>query len=395
MAAKPNRKALLSLLSIVVIDLVGFGVMIPILPYFAESYGASATVLGVLLTVYAFMQFLGAPLWGRLSDRFGRRPVMLVTIAGTAAALLGLGLARSLFWIFAARILGGVFSANLSVATAYITDMTGEEERTRWMGFIGAAFGVGFVLGPALGGALAPYGYHVPILAAAALAGVNFLYALFVLEEPPRLKPAEDTQAPRLSVLRNPVVRRLCLAYFVFTVAVSQLETIFAFFMMDGFGYDAHQVAYLLVFIAAIMVVIQGGAIRPLARRFGERRLLLAGSLLLTASLAAVPWARPVAVLLIPLAISGAGRAIAHPAMLSLVSRGAEADRRGEVMGTFQSSASLARVVGPALAGLLYDQGPALPFLLGAALMVVGLILGLGLPAARATPEEVEVAVGA
>lgn len=376
MTTPQARRSLLTLLSMVTIDLIGFGVVIPILPFYAEAYGASATVLGVLLTSYAAMQFLFAPLWGRFSDRFGRRRTMLLTLAGTGLALTFLGFASSLWGLFAARILGGVFAANVSVATAYITDLTPEEERTRWMGLIGAAFGVGFLLGPGLGGALAPLGYAVPIRVAAVLAGVNWIYAFFVLREPERHRPRDGEHgASSLTALGQVEVRRLCVACFIFTCAVSQLETVFAFFMMDRFGYDARHVAFILVAMALIMAVIQGGLIRSLAHRFGERRLLLCGGILLAGAFAAVPWARPVSVLMIPLAISAVGRAIAHPSMLSLVSSAADEDHRGTVMGSFQASASLARVFGPVVAGLLYDRHLALPFLVASLLMAVVVVL--------------------
>ena len=363
-----NRSSLLTLFSIVAIDLIGFGVVIPILPYLADSYGASATVLGVLLTCYSGMQFLFAPVWGRLSDRVGRRPVMLLTIAGTSLALLALGLAPSLFWLFVARLFGGLFSANVSVATAYVGDLTEGPERTRWMGLIGAAFAIGFILGPAIGGLLAPYGYQVPMLAAAGLAAVNFVYGLFSLREPPTL--ATGDRPPAIQLPPAGTVRKLCLACFVFTLGVSQLETVFAFFMIDRFRYEARQVAYILVMMALIMAAVQGGAIRRLATRFGERKLILGGSALLAVSLAAVPYMPTVSLLFVPLAVASVGRALVYPSMLGLVSVAAAAAERGLVMGAFQSSASLARVVGPLVAGALYDGHPTWPFLIAGALMV-------------------------
>ena len=363
-----KRSLLLTLFSVVVIDLIGFGVVIPILPYLAESFGASATVLGVLLTSYSAMQFLFAPVWGRISDRIGRRPVMLITIAGTSLALLGLGLAPSLFWLFAARLFGGLFSANISVATAYVGDLTEGTERTRWMGMIGAAFGIGFILGPAIGGLLAPYGYHVPMMAAAGLAAVNFVYGLVTLREPPAHQVDERQAA--LQLPPPGTVRKLCTASFVFTFGVSQLETVFAFFMIDSFSYEAREVAYILVMMALIMAAVQGGGIRPLAARFGERWLILAGSVLLAVSLTAVPWLPTVGLLLIPLAVASVGRALVYPSLLGLVSVAAAPEERGWVMGAFQSSASLARVLGPLAAGMLYDLYFASPFLLAGALMV-------------------------
>ncbi len=364
-----QRSSLLTLFSIVAIDLIGFGVVIPILPYLAESFGASATVLGVLLTCYSLMQFLFAPVWGRISDRIGRRPVMLITVAGTSLSLLALGLAPSLSWLFVARLLGGLFSANVSVATAYVGDLTEGPERTRWMGLIGAAFGLGFILGPAIGGLLAPYGYQLPMLAAAALAAVNFVYALAVLREPETHQAGERPAA----VLQLPppgTVRRLCAASFVFTFGVSQLETVFAFFMIDTFSYEAREVAYILVMMALIMAAIQGGAIRRLVTRFGERWLILAGSALLAIAFSALPWMPTVALLLVPLAVASVGRALVYPSLLGLVSVAAAPAARGLVMGAFQSSASLARVLGPLVAGALYDLDAASPYLLAGALML-------------------------
>jgi MFS transporter, DHA1 family, tetracycline resistance protein len=367
-----SRRPLLLIFSVVVVDLIGFGIVIPILPYLAESLGASATVLGLMLTGYAAMQLVFAPLWGKASDRWGRRPILLFTIAGTAASLFALGVAESMVGLFLARLLGGAFAANVSVATAYVTDVTAAEERTRWMGLIGASFGIGFVLGPAIGGLLAPQGYNVPILVAAGLATMNFLVALVSLPEPER-KEVGAAPGPRLrtGVLRIPAVRRLCLAYFAFSIGVSQLETVFAFYMLRRFGWDAREVAAILVLMAVIMGGVQGGGIRRLAARFGEPTLLRGGALILGLSFALVPLMPTVAVLLVPLAASSVGRGVAHPSMLSLVSSAAPEERRGAVMGTFQASSSLARVVGPAAAGVLFDLAPGAPFYLGAALMGV------------------------
>lgn len=367
------RSSLPSLFGIVIVDLIGFGVVIPILPFFAESYGASATVLGLLLSSYAVMQFLFAPVWGRVSDRWGRRPVMLVTIAGTSLALALLGLAGSLPFLFLARLLGGLFGANISVASAYITDVTEESERTKYMGLLGASFALGFILGPAIGGALARYGYHVPILFAAGLAALNFVAACFQLREPER--PSEESEeverASRLKVPTDPRVRRLCISYFIFVFGISQLETVFAFFMMDKFRWDAEHVAFILVFMGVLMAGVQGGAIRPLSRRFGERKLLWSGLILLAPTLAMTPWMPTVWWLLMPLAVSSIGRGLVHPSLLSLVSRAARPEQRGLVMGSFQSSASLARVFAPLAAGALYDRHIESPFWLAGFLMLV------------------------
>jgi MFS family permease len=358
--------------------------VVPVLPFYAREFGASATVLGFLLMVYAAAQFLCAPLWGRLSDRIGRRGVLSLTIAGTALSLLGLGLAPSLAWMFVARGAGGAFAANFSVASAYIADVTAEEERTRWMGMLGASFGVGFLLGPAIGGALSPLGYAVPMLAAAGLAGANWIYALFALREPPRhAEAASETPLARTraAVLRDPQVRLLCVANLALALAAAQLETIFAFFMMDRFGYDALHVAFILVGMAMVMGGIQGGGMRSLAARFQERALVVGGSMLMGASMLATPWAPTVPLLLVPLGLAAAGRAVIQPSLMSLASMRATPSNRGAVMGTFQSAASLARVAGPVLAGLLYDRWMPGPFALAGGLVLGVAWLGRGLPA--------------
>jgi multidrug resistance protein len=391
MSPQRPRSALPLLLSVVVVDLVGFGIVVPILPFVARELEATGVELGLLLTGYAAAQFAFAPIWGRLSDRFGRRPVLLLTVTGTSLSLALLGWAQSLEWMLVARILGGAFAANVSVAAAYITDATEEDERTRWMGLLGASFGIGFTIGPALGGALAPWGLSVPLFAAAGLAAVNAVYAFFVLEEPPGRKPPEPGAArlSRGAVLRDPGVLRLCAIYFVFSLAVTQLETIFPFFMNDRFGYDATRVAFILVAMAVVMGGVQGGGMRALAARFQERSLVIGGSLALGAAFLMVASAPSVAVLLAPLGLAAIGRAVAQPSLMGLVSFTADAERRGMVMGTFQSSASLARVVGPLVAGGLYDAAPGSPFVLAGLLALAVAAAGTRLPdrpEARPTP---------
>jgi MFS family permease len=366
---------------VVIVDLIGFGIVMPVLPFYAKEFGASATVLGFLMMMYAAAQFVFAPLWGRLSDRIGRRPVLLMTVAGTALSLLALGLAPSLPWVFAARAFGGAFAANISVASAYITDVTAEEERTRWMGLLGACFGIGFLLGPAIGGGLAPFGYSVPLLFAAGLAAANWAHAWWSLQEPPR-HASDDGGASRgrIAPLRDPLVRRLCAANGVFSVAVAQLETVFAFFMMDRFGYDAQHVAAVLVGMALLMGGVQGGGMKALAARFSERGLAIGGSLTLGLAFVLMPEMRSVAWLVAPLALSALGRAVLQPSLLSMTSFAATPRERGAVMGAFQASASLARVVGPVAAGMLYDVAQPAPFWFAGALLLATALLAQGLP---------------
>jgi len=388
MPPQRSRATLPVLFSIIIIDLIGFGIVLPVLPYYADQYGASGLVLGALFTSHAAMQALFAPLWGRLADRIGRRPVMLYTIAGTSVALVILGLSDSLVQLFVGRILTGIFAANISVATAYISDVTEEDERTRWMGMVGASFGVGFLIGPAIGGLLSPYGYGVPMLVAAGMAAVNFAYAVAVLKEPETHRPAALEGAVRLRTLANPAVRNLCLTYFLFTFALTQLETIFAYYLKDTFGVDARGFAAILVLMAFVMVAIQGGAIRRLVARYGEKTLLLSGVSLMTLAFFSIPWPGSVGILLVPLVLSAVGRGVSQPSILGMVSFEATPANRGAVMGSFQASASVARVLGPLAAGALYDRHHPAPFLLAGALLAIALLTAIGLPRHRPGGDE-------
>jgi DHA1 family tetracycline resistance protein-like MFS transporter len=360
---RPGPAGLAVLFSVIVVDLIGFGIVVPILPFWSERFGANGFLLGLLLGCHAAMQFLFSPAWGRLSDRIGRRPVMLVTIAGTALSLLFLGLADSLAQVFLARLLSGIFGSNISVATAYLTDVTDEADRTRWMGMIGASFAVGFTLGPPIGGLLARVGHGTPMLVAAGMAAVNFAWAAIALREPARRAERPlASMTGRLDVIRNPVLGRLCFVYFLFSMAVTQLETTFAFLMAHRFGYDELGVGLVLLAMAVLIGAIQGGAMKRLAARFHERRLILVGLSLMALAFFTVPLPRTVAFLMLPLAIAAVGRGISQPPMMSLVSQSPDEASRGVVMGVFQSSASAARVVGPLIAGALYDQGQAFPY---------------------------------
>ncbi|MFI5320469.1 MAG: MFS transporter [Myxococcota bacterium] len=377
-----ERTALISVFAVVIIDLVGFGIVMPILPFWAREYGASGTTLGWLAATYAAAQFVFAPLWGSLSDRVGRRPVLLGTIAGTTLSLALLAVATSIPMLFAARLLAGAFAANFSVASAYVSDVTPPEQRTGRMALLGACFAIGFTLGPALAGPLSLLGIHAPIVVAAALSAANLVFAWLRLAEPLKLDSAvssgdtipEAARGPRFAALSDPRVRAIALANLVFSLAVTQLETMFQFFMADRFAWNAFRVSLVLVAMAIVMGAVQGG-MRRLVPRVGEARLIIAGTALMTAAFALIPEMPSVLLLALPLALSAIGRGIAQPSMMGLVSRAAHAGNRGAVMGTFTSMASLARVFGPIAAGWLYDRDIAYPFWLAAAFVSLVLIV--------------------
>jgi len=382
------------LFAVIAVELVGFGIVVPVLPYWARSFGASGSELGYVLSAYALAQFLCAPLWGRLSDRIGRRPVMLFTIAGSACSLLLLGFVNSLLWLGAARLLSGAFAANVSVATAYVADVCPEHERARWMGMIGASFALGFTLGPIIGGSFGMMGYPVPMFVAAGLSAANLVAAALLLREPRKPQAMQAAQAAhpaaagaqaapragRFAHLREGAMLRLCAVYLLFSLAVTQLESMFQLYVMERFEWNVAQTAALLFVMAIFMGGIQGGAMKHISARWSERGLVLWGALVMALGFALFPLPAGIA-LLLPLLLLAAGRGVSQPSLMSLASLQAAAHRRGETLGAFQSSASLARIVGPTLGGKLYDYAaPGAPFWLAGALMLAVFAFSLRLP---------------
>lgn len=377
-----NKSALLIIFMVVFIDLVGFGIVIPILPYYAKSFGANATTLGLLMMSYSLLQFLFAPVWGRISDRVGRRPVLLISMFTTAGAMVLLGLAKSLVWIFAARILGGAGSANISTAAAYIADVTDEKNRAKGMGLIGAAFGLGFIFGPAIGGLLSRYGYPAPMFAAAAIALANIVFALFKLPEPP-ISEAERAQnrtrrfdlALFRRVLTNPLSGNAILLFFVITLAFTAMEVTYALFMLERHGFNAQKAGMLLAMVGIIMAGIQGGLIGKLSKRFGEKRLVIFGTLVMSVGLTVAALTHNLFVVIGAMALIAVGNGVNNPSLMSLTSKGAAPGQRGMVMGVYQSAGSLARVLGPPMAGWLFDHmGNSSPFLFAASLILLACI---------------------
>lgn len=381
---------LLSVFLVVFIDLIGFGIVIPILPYYGREFGADATTLGWLMAVYSLMQFLVAPLWGRLSDRIGRRPVLLLSLVGTGLAQILLGLAprfsNPLFWLFFARTFAGICAANISVAYAYVTDVTTPENRARGMGLIGAGFGLGFIVGPAIGGLLSRWGYDIPMFAAAALTATNLALAWFKLREP--ISSTEQREKSRLQrrwgltqareLLSVPAISRPVLLFLLVTIAITQMEAIFALFMADRFGFGAEKAGVLLASMGLVMAFVQGGLIGRVSPRVGEIRLIAGGTAVSAIALMLFALAESPAGVLAALTLMALSHGFVQPSLSSLASRGAPDDQRGATMGVFHSAGSLARVIGPPVAGWLYDQmGISSPFWMGSVFLLAGATLAL------------------
>ncbi len=350
------------------IDLVGFGIVIPLLPFYAERFNATPLDVGILVSSYSLMQFIFAPLWGSLSDRFGRRPILFWTILGAGVGYLMLGFANALWIVYAGRILAGIMGGNLSTAQAYIADVTTRENRARGMGLFGMAFGLGFILGPALAGVLSPIDIHVPFYVAAGLSLLNATLLYFILPESIKKNSRPPEHIGRFAALASAFGDRrfvvITVEYFLLVTAFSIMTTGFAYYTMVSFGYDAAQTGWLLTYVGFLAAGIQGIVFGRLAPRFGEQRLAIAGSVLLVASLFAVPYINKstggLAALLLGIAGFAVGNSIASPSLTSLASKMSGEAEQGRSLGMLQAAASLARVIGPLLCGLLlknaFDQ---------------------------------------
>jgi DHA1 family tetracycline resistance protein-like MFS transporter len=363
-----KRSPLLVIFITVFIDLVGFGIVIPVLPFYAEGtrFGATPSQVGLLFASYSVMQLVFSPVLGRLSDKYGRRPVLLVSLLGTALGFLILGFATTLWMLFVGRILDGISGGNISTAQAYIADVTTKENRAKGMGLIGAAFGLGFVFGPAIGGIMSRWGINVPFLFAGGLALANAVLLYFALPEtvtpdhPARISAASGRGWNQLlGALRQPVLASVLTIYFLGIVAFSIMTATFSLFMMFRLGYDAYHTGWIFAFVGVISAFIQGGLIGRLVKKFGEPLLIIIGALLFTASLVVVPLVKPstglITFLLIG-AVTSIGQALSAPTLTSLASKSASAADQGSVLGVMQSVASLARAVGPSLAAVLISS---------------------------------------
>lgn len=382
-----------TLLLIVFIDLVGFGIIIPFLPFFAEHFEASPDTVTLLIAVFALFQFLFAPYWGRLSDRIGRKPVLLMTLAGLCLSYVWLGLAESLPMLFAARAFAGACAGNIAVAQGYVADVTPPERRAEALGRIGAAFGLGFLLGPAIGGLLAgpdPANPNIlpPALAAAAMTLTAFTLALARLKESlgPEIR-AKANAAPRrgrvamwIEASRKPHLGILLMMLFLVPFAFSGIESTLAMWTERQFGWGARQNGWVYSYLGLVAVITQGGLIGPLTRLLGAHRLLLLAPVAVGVGSVAVALTPGLAAPLAALGLVVFGISIANPTLNSLISQRAASTERGMVFGVAQSSASLARILGPAWAGYCFVAfGRDWPFLSGGLVMVVmgGLALKL------------------
>ncbi len=387
--ASSGRSPLVVLFLTVFIDLMGFGIVIPLLPIYAKQMNATPFTAGALIAVYSLMQLVFAPVWGRISDDIGRRPVLLMCLAGSAMSYLLLAGAWRLEVLFLARVLAGVAGASIPVAQAYIADVTGPAERARGMGLIGAAFGLGMVIGPALGGGLSLLGPRVPEGFAAGLCLANVLVAAYRLPEslPGSVgRPAPFRHPLSLASLRDAAARpgaaALLAVFFLVTLGFAVLEGTFSLAAADRYGYSQAQVDWLWVYMGLVAVVVQGWLVGRLARRLPERALIVLGSAALGLGFLGIPFAGSAIGLLTALALVVGGQGLASPSLSSLISKTVEESVYGEALGVSQSLSAGARVLGPAGGGLIFSRFDASAAYLAAAACAAG-ALGLSLLGVR------------
>ena len=374
-------RPLLIIFLTIFVNLVGFGIIIPLLPFYAQTFGASPLVIGLLFASFSLCQLVASPVLGGWSDRYGRRPVLVFSLAGTVVSFVMLALAHSVTMLFLARIIDGLSGGNISTARAYVADITEPKDRARAFGLIGAAFGLGFIIGPALSGALAKISYTAPIWVAAAITLVATLMALVWLPETAHRAHAGVgnplSYLPEL--LGRAAIRRVLLIDFFYWFALAVFQAVFALFAASRFEFDAVNTGYFFAAFGLLGVVVQGAFIRPLVRRLGDKRTFIVGLICSACGLAAATFTHSVtmfALTLIPLSL---GQGLGMPTVSSLVSRAARREEQGRVQGAASAAESFGRTIGPVWGtGVLQRFGDFAPYTSAAALLVLTLLISVG-----------------
>jgi DHA1 family tetracycline resistance protein-like MFS transporter len=374
-------RPLLVIFLTIFVNLIGFGIIVPLLPFYAATFGASPLTIGLLFAVFSLCQLVAAPVLGDLSDRHGRRPVLILSLLGTVVSFVMLAMADSLEMLFAARVVDGLSGGNISTARAYVADVTEPQDRSRAYGLIGAAFGLGFIFGPAISGALAHVSYTAPIWAAAGITLVAAITAWRWLPETAHRSPAGTGLPFRhlAAMLARPGLRRVLAIDFAYWFAFAVFQTTFALFAARRFGFDAPQAGYFLAGFAVLGAIVQGVLIRPAVARFGDKETFMAGVVCAAAGLVGAALTHSVmlfAASLLPLAV---GIGFGHPTISSLVSRAARGGEQGRVQGAASALESLGRTIGPVWGSAsLQRYGEAMPYVSAAGLLLLTLLLSVG-----------------
>ena len=396
-ATKANNRALALVYATIFLDVLGLGVLIPVLPYYAQQFSADALTVGMLSAVFSVAQFISSPLLGALSDRVGRRPVILCNILGSAAAYFLFGWAGTLWLLMLARVLEGITGGSVSTAQAYIADVTPPEDRMKRFGLIGAVFGLGFIIGPAFGGFLSTYSLAMPAFAAGTLCLLAAIFGYFML---PESLPLDKRVAARMTLAdANPIkqiaaalsrdsIRAILFAIFAVNVAFSALQSNFAFFTMKRFGMGPQQNAWIFVYIGVLSILMQGVVVRRLPKNWNPVRLCVGGLTGTALGFLGISFSQAEWQLFPSIAVMSFGNGIAGPMLTALVSRRVGQTEQGTVLGSTQGIISSTRIVGPLLAGLVFDTwGSGAPYWMGAILVLAGVAIVARSPAENADPK--------
>lgn len=366
------------------IDITGFGIILPLLPFYVDAFQAGSTALGVLVTSFALMQFIFSPILGRLSDHYGRRPVLLLSILTSVMSFLLFALANSFFMLLLSRIIAGL-ATEIGVAQAYISDVTSEKERTKWMGRMGAAHGAGFIIGPALGGFLSTYGFPAAGFTAAAIALLNLVFAFFFLpESKTTIKDEEESEASSsrfsgiISALSKPMMSSLLAIQFIMSLAFAAFPVIMPLLAISQFGLSSSTMSFFFIYVGLIQIVFQGFIVGKLASKLGDEKLIPLGSLLMTVGILFMA-VYPIYYIFIALTtIMMIGIGILGTAIPSVISKNTSKSEQGGTLGVTQSVSSIARIPGPLLGGFVFEfAGLGAPFFLSAFMLAIATILGV------------------
>jgi multidrug resistance protein len=374
-------RPLLIIFLTILVNLIGFGIIIPLLPFYAETFGASPLQIGLLFAVFSLCQLFAAPVLGDWSDKYGRRPILILSLLGTVVSFAMLAMAQSFTMLFIARIVDGLSGGNISTARAYVADVTEPKDRARAYGLIGVAFGLGFILGPALSGVLAKISMTAPIWVAAGITAVATVMAwLWLPETVHRAHAGSGLPFKNLATLmRRPNLRRVLAIDFVYWLAFAVFQTTFALFAARRFNFDAPQTGYFFAAFGLLGAVVQGAMIRPVVNRFGDKATFIAGLLCGAIGLIATALTHSVglfALSLVPLAL---GIGFGHPTMTSLVSRAARGDEQGRVQGAASAVESLGRTIGPMWGSATLQRfGEGTPYVTAAGFLLLTLLLSIG-----------------
>jgi multidrug resistance protein len=397
-----KRSPLLAVFVVVLIDLMGFGIVLPLLPFYASEFHASSTSIGLLYSIYSLAQLVFSPIWGSLSDRIGRRPIMILSTFGASLAYLLFAFSHSFALLFISRLVAGIMGGNISTAYAYVTDVTRPEDRAKGMGLIGAAFGIGFVLGPAIASVLvhpsvahhSANPFFLPGLFASGMSLLSLLLVVFQLPETVVIKKERKSSEPFLksgifsssfwktifsshNQAHPYLFSLLILCVFLLSFGQSTLYSAFPLFCESQLKLSAHDVGLQFGFMGLIAILVQGGLIRVLTKRFKEKQIFLVGSVGLVVGMLLLPWAKSTTALTIFLSILALGGSLCMPTINSLVSKQASSEHIGMTLGASQSISGLGRVVGPTWGGALFALGFKVPFLLTALILCV--MCGVGI----------------